>query len=287
VISELKADAELYPGDHVCWTYASDQEHREVLTRFLAQGLERNERVLYLGHRYDEETVLGYLQEAGVADEDFRRLGQLVVQDIHRALQGDGSFPSKGGGQVLEQAATRAVADGHRGLRVASESGSVAPALLSAAALLEHELWATPMVVRAPLTALCGYDARFCQPDWLLAVQAVHPLRVTGSSVRPSPFRVGSGNCGETVLEGKVDWRCRAAFRLALQAAAVCGPAELVVDLAGLEFIDLSGLRVLVELCQELNSKRRSLILRSPPEVVRRIMHPSLGFDPPSNLHLS
>jgi anti-anti-sigma regulatory factor len=286
VIGERKGAIGLHPGDHVCWTYGSDQEHREVLTGFLTQGLKRNERVVYLGRRYSEDTVLSYLRQAGVADKQFRRLGQLVIEDLHQAVLGDGEFQSERSARAFQQAAAQAVADGYRGLRVAGETASLVPGSLNALALVEHEFWVTPTVASAPLTALCGYDTRFCDPDCLLAAQAVHPLRVTSASMRASSFHLGIGARGEVVFEGKADWSCRGAFQLALQAAAARGSSRLVLDLGQLGFIDLSCLRALVKLSQELAPQRRSLVLRSSSEVTQMIMHPSLGFDPPSNLHL-
>jgi anti-anti-sigma factor len=169
---------------------------------------------------------------------------------------------------------------------VASESDWLLSELASPADWVEFEFWVNDIVASAPLTGLCGYDARFCDPDWLLALQAVHPHRITGPSVRQSPFAVGGGDEGGIVIEGKLDWSCQEAFRRALGAAVSCGPEELVVDLGGLRFIDLSGLRTLVELGRELRLEGRSLRLHSCSELARMIMHPSLGFDRPSNLHL-
>src|SRR2546421_8256572 len=98
--------------------------------------------------------------------------------------------------------------------------------------------------VRPPIpTIVHGVNPpRHSNPDWLLALQAVHPHQIIGSSVQPSPFTVSSGDKGEIVVSGEVDWECQDAFRLALGAGAACGPETLVIDLAGLAFIDLSGL---------------------------------------------
>src|SRR2546425_12758837 len=68
----------LQHGDHICWIYGSDEEHREVLTHFLKEGLEGNERVLYLTRHFTDETVMEYLREAGVAAEDVLPPGELV-----------------------------------------------------------------------------------------------------------------------------------------------------------------------------------------------------------------
>src|SRR2546422_9091313 len=61
----------LQHGDHICWIYGSDEEHREVLTHFLKEGLEGNERVLYLTRHFTDERVIEYLREAGVAADEY------------------------------------------------------------------------------------------------------------------------------------------------------------------------------------------------------------------------
>jgi MEDS: MEthanogen/methylotroph, DcmR Sensory domain len=53
--------AGLQTGDHVCWTYASDAEHRQVLTTFFAEGVARGEKVFYLA---DDETAAERLLDA-------------------------------------------------------------------------------------------------------------------------------------------------------------------------------------------------------------------------------
>lgn len=274
----------LQAGDHICWTYGSDEEHREILTRYLKEGLGRNERVLYLARRFTADKVMGYLQEAGVAAEEFLRSGQLVFLDAEAAYLDKDGFQPERMGEAFRQAATQAVTDGYRGLRAASETEWLIPQFVSPASFVEYELWVDHIVGSLPQIGLCGYDARHCSPEWLQALQAVHPHRITGRSVPQSSFTVTSADRGEIVVHGEVDWRCREAFQLALGAAAACAPAEVVLDLDGLRFLDLSGLRALPGLARALRAEGRTLTLRSLSSVAKRVMHPSFGFQLPSNL---
>src|ERR671937_1415336 len=124
---------ELQAGDHICWTYGSDEEHRKVLTRFLKEGLERNERVFYLARRFTVSNVMGYLRDAGVAAEEVLRSGQLVFLDAEAAYLGEDGFQPKRMGDAFRQAATQAVVDGYRGLRAASETEWLVPEFVSPA----------------------------------------------------------------------------------------------------------------------------------------------------------
>jgi anti-anti-sigma factor len=257
------------------------------LTRFLKEGLERNERVLYLARRFTATNVMGYLRETGVAAEEYLRSGQLVFLDAEAAYRSEGGFQPERMGDAFRQAATQAVVDGYRGLRAASETEWLIPEFVDPARFMAYELWVDHIVASLPQIGLCGYDARSSKPEWLQAIQAVHPHRITGRSIPPPPFTVASADQGEIVVRGDVDWRCREAFQLALAAAAACAPAEVVLDVDGLRFIDLSGLRALAKLAHALDAEGRTLTLHSLSSVAKRIMHPALGFELPSNLSIS
>jgi anti-anti-sigma factor len=286
-VGELTREVSLDHGNHVCWAYGSDQEHQEVLTHFLKEGLESNQRVLYLSRRFTDEKVMSYLREAGVAADDVFRSGQLVFLDAETAYVGEEGFQPERMEQAFRQAAAQAVDDGYRGLRAASETEWLLPTFVDPARFVEYEYWIDRVVAGLPQIGLCGYDARHLNPDWLLALQAVHPHQITGPSVRQTPFRVGSGMNGEIVVEGEVDATCHEAFRLALRAVAARGAEEVVLDLEALDFISLTALRVLVDFGWELNLEGRSFFLRSLPEVAKRIMHPALGCGRLSNLQLA
>ena len=66
MISDLK------PGDHLCCIYETDEDHRDLLTPYLRQGLERNEKVVYIVDARTAETVLGYLREDAATPRSFR-----------------------------------------------------------------------------------------------------------------------------------------------------------------------------------------------------------------------
>src|SRR5919206_1845948 len=109
MLNYIRDGCGLQAGDHICWVYESDEEHRDVLTHFLKDGLERNERVLYLARRFTATRVTGYLQDAGVAAEDVLRSGQLVFLDAEAAYLGEDGFQPERMGEAFRQAATQAV----------------------------------------------------------------------------------------------------------------------------------------------------------------------------------
>ena len=66
------------------------------------------------------------------------------------------------------------------------------------------------------------------------------------------------------LLHGELDLASASEFRNALEdLLAVGGPPEIVVDLAELDFLDSSGLAVLITAQKALNDQGRRLVIRS------------------------
>lgn len=78
---------------------------------------------------------------------------------------------------------------------------------------------------------------------------------------------------GRVVLElrGELDMAGVANFERELAAAEAEAPAELVVDLDGLRFMDSSGLRALVAADDRARREGRTLSIVPGPPAVRRV----------------
>lgn len=73
------------------------------------------------------------------------------------------------------------------------------------------------------------------------------------------------------VVRGQIDLCSAAAFRAALAQAVDDGMTELIVDLSGVEFIDSTGLGVLVGLSKRVRQLDGSISIVSPDETIRRV----------------
>jgi anti-sigma B factor antagonist len=72
-------------------------------------------------------------------------------------------------------------------------------------------------------------------------------------------------------LSGELDLATSALLERELDAAEAARPMRLVVDLAGLEFIDSSGLNTLVQAHERASENGHQLLLRQGPRPVRRL----------------
>jgi anti-sigma B factor antagonist len=84
-----------------------------------------------------------------------------------------------------------------------------------------------------------------------------------------APLRVGP-EPDRLALSGEIDAHTAQLFRDALFEAPRTG--DLLVDISGVTFIDSSGLRVVLELHQNLDRDGRRLVLVEPSRPVTRLL---------------
>jgi anti-anti-sigma factor len=86
-------------------------------------------------------------------------------------------------------------------------------------------------------------------------------------------------------LEGELDLANASALEERLSELEDSGSTQLTVDLAGLDFIDSTGLRVLLQASARAQERGHELILRPAPATVQRVFEVTgaqevLRFDP-------
>ena len=71
---------------------------------------------------------------------------------------------------------------------------------------------------------------------------------------------------------GELDLATAAAMTSALERAAADGPADVVVDLSGLVFVDATGLSALLRGAEAVRGSGGTLCLTAPPRLLRRML---------------
>ena len=171
------------PRSHICGFYESEEEHKALLTSFLLQGLERGERVVYVTDVHPAETILGYLQDAGVDGDAAIARGQLVFQTAQETyLQGDRFDPDRMLA-LLRAETERALADGFTGLCITGEMSWALRGMPGTEQLLEYEARVNDLLPDLPFVGLCQYDRRQFSPEFVLDMLWQHPLVAFGGQV--------------------------------------------------------------------------------------------------------
>jgi len=80
------------------------------------------------------------------------------------------------------------------------------------------------------------------------------------------------GDANVLLLEGELDPHTAPLLEREIEQRAEAGQVDVVLDLQGLQFIDSSGLRVLIAAHRDLERRGGSLVLRSPSETAQRLL---------------
>jgi ABC-type transporter Mla MlaB component len=263
----LRETAALDSADHVCWIDDDDDAFTEAAVRFLSAGLDRNERLLWIGDGAEER-----LQRSGGRLGAVDRLtdrGTLRILPATEAYTATGAFGPEEQLRFYSAEIRRALDDGYSGLRVVAEVTPVLAAGASPAGFLAWEhLCDDELISRgAGLAALCSYRRGEVPDDVLADAAARHP--VVHCPPGTAPFRVWFED-GRLTVGGEVD--AFSADRLArlLAAGHVEGPS-VRLDLSGLTFVDLAGVRAVAAWARGLDPGPARLELSGASRLFRRM----------------
>ncbi len=179
----LQAITALKPSDHLCCIYETEAEHRRVMTAFLRQGLERNEKVLYIIDEHTAETILRYLKDDGLDVQSYLSQGQLKIMTQDDTYVRDGVFDPDGMIAMLKVETQVALQEGYAALRVTGEMSWALRGLPGSERLIEYEIKLNTFFPGQRCMALCQYDRRRFAPEVLLDILRTHPIAVIGTEV--------------------------------------------------------------------------------------------------------
>jgi anti-anti-sigma regulatory factor len=280
-----KQVGQIRPGDHLCLLFGSDEEQREVLTPFLVDGLARGEKIVYLGDGTAPETLTGWLGARGVDARAAWARGQLEMRAAEHGYTRAGRFDQRHLLTGLRTAVADARRSGYSGLRVAGEMSWALRGAPGAEHLVGYEREAQQVFDTGQASALCQYDQRLFDAVMVNRLSGCHAFLATPNAVYQDesvcvmPTFAPSGARVEGIVE--VD-NCRA-VATALRGCARRIPGDIHLDLSALAFIDVAGLRALLEVAGELENRTLHIENLAPTlqQVVRLV-----GWDQSPGLRL-
>jgi len=260
----LESCAQRNLGDHVIWTYDSDDDIGRCVTPFIADGLRAGERILIAVPGTVEELIARFNTDSSL-DEAIAsgQVALLGIETFPGLIQDTGPDEDRERWRELCDAARR---DGYTSLRVVGDgtTGAVEPDFIDR--LVAFEAVLTELCAEKLLTCLCLYDARLVGPE-LENIACGHPHARTGTT----PFVLHRAAADELVLAGTLDALSAQVFATALARIhqAGGGSGELVIDARGVEFLDHRALLALEALAEE---HRMSTVLRGAPPFTSRLL---------------
>ncbi|WP_147425306.1 MEDS domain-containing protein [Bailinhaonella thermotolerans] len=258
-------------GDHLCLAFGHEDEQRAVVTEFVGAGLRRDEGVLYFADGDGRDRVRRWLFDAGVDVAAAVDRGQLVMRGIESGCLASGRFDPEAMIATLRHERDACLTAGFAGLWVTGEMGWAVSGTPGAERLEEFERRLAGLFDGGRAAAICQYDRRVFPPARLKGLLECHPGSVhmnpmfQGAALRMSP---GYDADGRPVLRvaGTIDRTTVGVWGEALRAAATWG-GDIRVDMTGLEFIDVAGLREVAQIADGLPGDRRLRMRNLAPMV--------------------
>jgi anti-anti-sigma regulatory factor len=263
----------LTDADHVCWVYDDPESFVDAAQRYLAVGLTKGERLMCVGDGLSAD-----LRSAG---EPFGSLdalaarGALTFDSVDETYVDEGALSPADQWAFYDAAVREARVAGFSGLRVVADVTPLARTARDRARLVQWEHLADEFIASGSgMVALCAYRRSALDPDAVADVTSVHP-RVHAPLDRPS-FRIWFDGT-RVVLAGAVDTFGADRLARVLATSPVSGPTA-VLDLSGLETVDVAGCRALATWARALAERGVRLRVQGAPRSVVRIWR-LLGLD--------
>jgi MEDS: MEthanogen/methylotroph, DcmR Sensory domain/STAS domain len=228
--------------DHVCWAYDGPNDFRCRAREFLADGLEMGQQVWYVAPG-DAEKLANDLRDLDGMDLALQ-VGAARIVSIDTAYPTGTVVEPVAQAQAFVTAATQARMAGFTGLRVAADTTPFVRTPDQLEAFARYECMIDRCIASHPLSGMCAYDRQELGEEVIAQLACLHP-NINGSTAQ---FRLHASDHGSASLNGELDMTTVELLSLALQRADLHPDGgELVIDAAGLTFIDHRALLMLAD----------------------------------------
>lgn len=221
-------------GDgHICLVVDDDRGYADLAAGFLAEGDARREKTVAFG------------PQDSPAQQRLRR-SVALAGDPYVDVLGGGELDPERMFAMFRQEAAKARGEGYRRLRVAADMDWMLAATRDRDAALRFEVLLDRVVSDLDATVLCAYRRGSFSPDTILGMLCTHPA--TAGDREPEPFKLVAGSDGCWILAGELDVSGSYLLESTLAATA---QEPWMIDVSGLGFADVSGMRAIATAAQD------------------------------------
>jgi hypothetical protein len=167
--------AKLHHGQHACFYYETAAEQLAVVEAYIAEGLKRRERCLYIAAERTINHISETLHGAGVDVDRERRAGALQLCTARDVYVQRGRFDAHAMITFLAQAVDESLRAGFQGLRASGEMTWILANSPGTDSAGDYEALLNRFFPRRPALGLCQYHRGRFAPDTLHDTLRSHP----------------------------------------------------------------------------------------------------------------
>jgi anti-anti-sigma regulatory factor len=237
-------------------------DYRRCLADFFAEGVQDGLRVAYVS---SEGAQAARTELADLSNLDrLLAAGAVHVLSARDVYGAGGPVDPKRVVASVAAATEQALADGFRGLAVSGDATELVRTAVQRDAFAQSEFLVDRYMASHPLSALCGYALELGNDT----VTEFAVLHAPGPSDE-APLQVFGCADGAIGLTGECDPTGVAALKRVLPRLRTADGEAVVIDMAGLEYVDH---RLLLTLDDYAREHGIALSLRSAPPLTARLM---------------
>lgn len=171
---EIEANKDAVMNKHTCLVYHTSEEWRRTVIPYLAAGLAKQEKCLYITDSNTISEITAYLEEEGVNTWALQK--DIVFFAVRDVFLFENEFDPYQATLFLMEQARQANREGYMSLRFSCEMSGVLPYMPNPELIIKYEALVNRFILRKyNCSALCQYQAQKFTPHLLEEVQASHP----------------------------------------------------------------------------------------------------------------
>jgi len=190
-LMDMGFTGERFPaGAHVCLIYESEEERRDLMSKFLESGLRDGEKLLYLTDVMRPGEVLDWLSDLGVELPAGADSNRFTVTEAEPVYCPGGEFRPEQMFEFWRELYSDSVARHYPAVRATGEASWAVRGIPGSDRLIEYEALLNKVLETAPVTTVCQYDVNLFDGRTILDVLRVHPVMISRGQLVRNPFYV-------------------------------------------------------------------------------------------------
>jgi hypothetical protein len=170
---EVKHD-KACPGDHICSIYKYSKEQISVAIMFFTQGLNANERCVFIADENTRKELTEGLTAKGIEVKKYIESGQFIMLDGSTTYLKDGNFDIDRLVNAIADTERKALGDGFAGVRLSGELPFISGKPIDGNAVINYESAVDKYLSTSKAVAMCHYNESRYSPDILAQIVKSH-----------------------------------------------------------------------------------------------------------------
>jgi hypothetical protein len=192
---------------HVCLPYESEQEDRAAVVAFVREGLEREQRCMYVGARREHGEIVAALSAAGVPVARAVERGALVMAGLRETYLRTGRFDAEDMLGFVDEQITAALAGGFTGFRGTTDIGGAGATTATWQKIVWYEAQLNERFARRPFSGLCRYPRAAIPAGRVSDLLRTHPAAWVRGGACDSPFYERAELAVSDDAQARLDWQ--------------------------------------------------------------------------------